>query len=392
MRFDSPANVWQAFFVEDFTGDFDLTKGEVWLNTAHQGALPRVAADEAREAISWKLHPWEMTTERFGSVPSRLRRILGRLIGAPAEEVILANSSSYGLHLLANGYPWRSGDEVLLVRDDFPSTILPWLGLERRGVSVRQIRPRGAVIGVEDLARNISPATRVFCTTWVHSFTGYAVDEGLLGSICRDRGVAFVLNASQGLGARPLDLSGMNVDALTCVGFKWLCGPYGTGFCWIRPALRESLEYNQAYWLAMQDADDLGTERELTIRKDLSARRYDIFGTANFFNFKAWTASLEYLLERGIDRVAGHDNHLVSRFLDGLDRRRFDLLSPRTGSSRSTLILVSHKDRDRNVAIHRTLKESGIFAALRRGTIRFSPHLYNTEGEIDRTLEMLSRI
>ena len=86
--------------------------GRVWLNTAHQGALPLAAAQEARDAIGWKTHPFELTQERFNDVPGRLRDALGRLTGVAGEEIILANSASYGLNLIASAYPWQPGDEV----------------------------------------------------------------------------------------------------------------------------------------------------------------------------------------------------------------------------------------------------------------------------------------
>jgi selenocysteine lyase/cysteine desulfurase len=164
------------------------------------------------------------------------------------------------------------------------------------------------------------------------------------------------------------------------------------GFCWIRPELRERLEYNQAYWLAMQTADELGGDRELPESGHLGARRYDVFGTANFFNFTAWTASLEYILEQGPGRIAAHDLILVDRFCGGLDRNRFDLVSPGRGTARSTLILVSHRDPERNAGIHQGLKEKGIDTAFRRGRLRFSPHLYNTPVDIDRAIATLSKL
>src|SRR5438067_2264097 len=135
----------------DYHADFDPFGGRVWLNCAHQGPLPRAAAEEAREAIAWKVCPFELTAERFAGVPARLRRALGRLIGAPADEVILGNSASYGLHLLANGFPWEEGDEVLLVRGDFPSVLLPWLGLEARGVRIRYVQPARHLPDPEEL-------------------------------------------------------------------------------------------------------------------------------------------------------------------------------------------------------------------------------------------------
>ncbi|MGH9766874.1 MAG: aminotransferase class V-fold PLP-dependent enzyme [Blastocatellia bacterium] len=378
---------------DDYAEDFGPFEGAIWLNCAHQGALPRVAAAEAEEAVAWKRAPWNLTTERFGSVPQRLRQALGRLIDAPAEEIILGNSASYGLHLLANGIRWQAGDEALLMWGDFPSAILPWLGLERRGVKVRLIRPKGPVIEPDELLENITASTRLLCLTLVHSFSGYAVDAGALGEICRARGVTFVLNVSQALGARRFSVASEPVDAVTNVGFKWLCGPYGTGFCWIRPELRESLEYNQAYWLAMQTADDLAKEPGAPVlRSDLGARRYDVFGTANFFNFKPWAASVEYLLSQGIENIEAYSNRLVTRLIDGLDPGRYVLHSPRSGASRSTLVFITHKQPERHSMIYEELRNRKVFIAQRAGKLRLSPHLYNTPQEIDQALSVLNSI
>jgi selenocysteine lyase/cysteine desulfurase len=376
---------------EEYAEDFGPFEGAIWLNSAHQGALPRAAAAEAEEAVAWKRAPWNLTTERFSSVPQRLKQALGRLIDAPAEEIILGNSASYGLHLLANGMRWQAGDEVLLTQGDFPSDILPWLALERRGVKVRLIRPKGAALDPKELLGEITASTKLLCITLAHSFSGYAVEADALGEICRAHGVAFVLNVSQALGARRFSVLSVPVDAVTSVGFKWLCGPYGTGFCWIRPELRESLEYNQAYWLSMQTADDLAREPGTPgLRSDLGARRYDVFGTANFFNFKPWAASVEYLLSQGLENIEAYDQRLVTRLIEGLDPDRYDLRSPRSGPSRSTLVFISHKRPERNSAIYEELRNRKIFIAQRAGKLRLSPHLYNTLQEIDEALSVLN--
>ena len=376
-----------------YADDFELDHDRVWLNCAHQGPLPRAAVAAAREALDWKINPFELTTERFSGVPVGLKRALGNLIGAPPEEIILGNSASYGIHLLANGIPWRVGDEVLLVRGDFPSVTLPWLGLADRGVQVRFIEPAGPVVEPEEVRQHIRPATRLFCTTWVHSFTGYAVDLAALGDACHSHDVRFVANCAQGMGARPFHAPTSGVDAITSVGFKWLCGPYGTGFCWMKPDLLASLEYNQRYWLARQTADDLQSSADPDVAdEDLGARAYDVFGTANFMNFKPWTASIEYLLEQGIERITEHDQRLVSRFIDGLDEAKYDLLSAREGPVRSTLVYVSHKQPDRNPAIYEKLREDGIYVAHRRGRIRVAPHLYNTDEDINRLVAALDEL
>jgi cysteine desulfurase/selenocysteine lyase len=378
----------------DCQADFGPFAGRVWLNCAHQGPLPRAAAEEVREAIEWKVRPCQLTAERFAGVPARLRRALGRLIGAPADEIILGNSASYGLHLLANSFPWSAGDEVLLVRGDFPSVLLPWLALERRGVLVRHVNPARNLPDPEELQAALTPRTRLFCTTWVHSFSGVACDLGGLGAVCRSNGTRFVVNASQALGARPfiLGVGGSPLDAVVGVGFKWLCGPYGTGFAWVRPEILRSLVPQQTYWLAQMTADDLGKEDGEVSRPagPPTARTFDVFGTANFFNFKPWAASIEYLLGVGVERIAEHDQQLVGRLLDGLDRGKFAILSPAEPARRSTLVFLSHRDPGRNRSVYAHLQANGIDIAYRRGKLRFAPHLYNTEDDIDRALAILN--
>ncbi len=379
---------------EKFYRDFGPFGNHIWINCAHQGPLPRVAVKEAYEAIAWKITPYELVSERFTAIPVRLKQSLAQLIGASASEIVLGNSASYGLHLLANGIPWQTGDEVLLVQGDFPSDILPWLALEKRGVCIRYIKPKNHLPEPEELQASITPATKLFCTTWVHSFSGKTADIHTLGGICKAHNIRFIVNASQAIGARPLNVSGVPVDAVTSVGFKWLCGPYGTGFCWIKPDLFRSLEYNQAYWLTMQTADDLGRE-ESTVslpQGPPGEGTYDVFGTANFFNFKPWIASIKYLLEQGIDRIAEYDQKLVSLLINGLDARKYRLISPREGTQRSTLVFISHKDPERNAEIHEMLKAEGIEVAFRRGKIRLSPHLYNTKEDIKRVLAILNNM
>ncbi len=375
--------------VREAFGDFG---GRSWLNTAHQGALPRCAANAAAEAVSWKTHPFELAGDRFAAVPARLRSTLGRLVGAPADEIVLANGASYGLHLIANGMSLVAGDEVLLVRGDFPSNLLPWLGLRRRGVLIRWLEPRRFVVGAQEVAETIGPRTRVLCASWVHSFSGFVTDLDAVGAACRDRGVRFVVNATQGLGARPLDVQSLPVDAVISAGWKWLCGPYGTGFCWLRPELAVELDPNLDYWLSRFSADDLGQdELDLEGERRGESLRFDLFATANFFQFVPWTAALEWLLDLGIDNVARHDQDLVSRLLAGLDRSRYRVLSPEAEPERSTLAFLSAHDPERNPEMHRKLRDAGVDVALRRGALRVSPHIHNVEADIDRLLAALQK-
>lgn len=124
-----------------------------------------------------------------------------------------------------------------------------------------------------------------------------------------------VVNASQAVGARPIDVATTPVDALICCGYKWLCGPYGTGFAWLHPDLLARLCPQQAYWLAMQAGRGLDQMRDTTVREDLGARAFDVFCPASFATTMPWIASLQLLLGTGIGTIAAWDQRLVDRLL-----------------------------------------------------------------------------
>lgn len=377
---------WENSYAEAF-GPFD---GRVWLNTAHQGPLPKVAIQAAQAALEQKARPHVLRDEDFFEVPRRLRSALGRLTGAAPEDIILGNSTTYGLDLLANAIQWQHGDEVLVIDGDFPANIFPWLILRSQGVTVRFIQARVGRVEPQQLALEISPRTRLFCTSWVNSFSGCAIDVDGIGQICRARQVTFVLNASQGLGARVLDVQTSTVDAITCCGFKWLCGPYATGFCWLTPPLRESLTPRHAYWLTMQAGKPLDKMRSYSLRTDLGARAWDVFCTANFLNFMPWTAAIEYLLQAGPANIARYDERLVNEILQNFDEDRFELISPRTGPQRSTLIVMRPRKPEDLGAWYRRLSVAGFDIAVREGNLRISPHLHNTHEDVAKLIAVLS--
>ena len=375
----------------DFSVHFGLGEA-IWLNTAHQGALPLRAAAAAKQAVDQKVTLTGLTNEIFAEVPGRLRSALARLIGSTEDEIVLANSASYGLHLIANSLPWQPGDNVIVMATDFPSDIFPWLMLEQRcGVTVRRLRPEGKVISPKELRAAITPRTRLFCTTWVHSFSGHAIDLDALGDICRLNDMLFILNGSQAVGARPLDISRHPIDAVTCAGFKWLCGPYGTGFCWLAPRLLDRLQRTKAYWLSSLSAADLaGDLCDLTVGPLTSAAELDIFGTANFFNFTAFAEAVEFLMELGPENVETHDQMLVQMLVDTVAKTNFCMISPQESSAlRSTLVMFGDPQAERLSALRKRLSDAGIHTAMRMGAIRISPHLYNTPAQISEVAELL---
>jgi cysteine desulfurase / selenocysteine lyase len=388
-RFRAVLECGQAPAAAAAFGPFD---GRIWLNTAHQGPLPRPAVEAAERAAALKAAPHRIGDGDFSDVPERLRALLARLVGSPPGQIVLGNSTSYGLHLVANGLAWDDGDEVLVIEGDYPATILPWRRLAAQGVKVRPLRPAGGLLSAAELAAAITSRTRLLAVTWVDSFTGRALDLGALGEVCRQAGVLLVVNASQALGARTIDVSLTPVDAVISCGYKWLCGPYGTGFAWLHPGLLDRLRPQQAYWLAMQAGRGLDQMRSTSVRDDIGVRAFDVFCPASFATTLPWIASLELLLDAGIGTIAAWDQRLVDRLLAGIDPERYRLISPAGGAARSTLVVLSAADGRASTSggqRHQELTAAGIDTAYREGNLRLSVHLFNRPAEIDRTLAVL---
>ena len=152
--------------------EFGPFGGRAWLNTAHQGPLPRSAVAATQHAAHLKAAPHLLRDEDFSDVPERLRGLLAGLVGGSPEQIVLGNSTSYGLHLIANGLDWRAGDEVLTIDGDYPATVLPWRRLEPLGVQVRALQPAGersapGRLTPDQLAAEIGSRTRLVAVTWV---------------------------------------------------------------------------------------------------------------------------------------------------------------------------------------------------------------------------------
>ena len=377
--------------MKQYSADFSSFEQKIWLNAASEGPLPIAAQKELSEAMEWKSKPYELTLARFSSVPRELKKSIARLIEVNEEDVILANSASYGLYILANGIDWHKGDEILVMQNDFPTNILPWLALEEKGVCIRQIQAEDKILTPEELLANVTARTRLFCISHVHTFTGYECDVLRLGEICQAKGIIFVLNVSQSAGTMPVDIGRLPVDAVVCAGYKWLCGPYGTGFFWMKSELRNSLEYNQVYWTLLPE-EVLQGENKLVLPQMNNSRKYDVFGTANFFNFKPFRAAIDYWLKIGMQEVQGYHSQLIDTFIDGLNHDQYYLISPTDKEKRSSLVVLSHRRKEKNQAIHQKLKSQGIYTAFWKGHLRIAPHVYNTSEEINKLINELNRI
>ncbi len=360
----------------------------IFLNHASTGAMPQRTVDALAEWARLRANPERISHDfQFGTL-ARARELTARLIGAHAGEIALATNTSYGVNLAAFSLPLGPGDVVLTPDLEFPANVYPWMAAaERRGFAYRRIPLENGIADTETVLAAIEAAgVRALSVSWVGFATGAKLDLAVLGDACRERGIYFIVDAIQGLGACTLDLARVHVDILACGAQKWLLSPWGAGFVYVRDALVRALEPYDVSWLDVRDSDDFTRllHYDMTWRDD--ARRFE-FVTVPFQDYAGMVTSLELLLELGAESVESHIRSLVDRVVAWCDARDgVELLTPADPSRRAGIVCI--KPRDARAASER-LGEHHVAHSLREGAIRLAPHCYNTKEEIDRALALI---
>jgi cysteine desulfurase / selenocysteine lyase len=367
--------------------EFPWTSDTVYLNHASIGPLPertRLALEGFNRRRS---APHLLPDREMFALLADTRAKLARLIGAGPDEIALSVNTTYGISTAARSLPLEPGEIVLVSDREFPANVYPWMLLGDRGVTMELVPTTAEGWPDEErlLERLRDPRVRVLAVSLVQFSNGYLVDLERLSAATRATGAFLVVDAIQGVGQLPLDVSRVEVDVLACGGQKWLLSPWGSGFVYVRRELIPRLEPAITGWLAFEGTDDLSrlTAYDQTLRGD--ARRFELT-TLPYQDFAGLNSSLDLLLELGVPRIRDHLRALHEPVLAWAERSGARVTSPR-GVNRSGILCVAP---ERVQEVHRRLKASRIICSLREGAIRLSPHCYNTVDEMERVAHALA--
>jgi len=219
---------------------------------------------------------------------------------------------------------------------------------------------------------------------------GARIDAKQLAEACRKAGVSLLLDASQCACATPMNLRTIGADFVACSGYKWLLGPYGTGFFWVHRKSMEKLRPGPSYWAALEGASKFHSLPLDKISVVPGSRRWDAAETANFTNLAALQASLEFIQSVGIDTIYNHTQQLVSQIIERLPRDTCVLASPADAANRGSYICVAARKPERTKEFYEKLQKAQVMVSLRESALRISPHLYNTERDIAKLISVLS--
>jgi selenocysteine lyase/cysteine desulfurase len=365
---------------------FDIPEGVAYLNCAYMSPQPRSAREVGEWAVARKSRPWEITPQDFFEDSEKARALFARLVGGEADGVALVPSVSYGIAVAAANVPTREGERILILEDQFPSNVYPWRELAKRSgaqlVTVQRPADHDWTWSVLDL---MDEDTAVVAVPNCHWTDGSLLDLRRVGERARGVGAALVVDAIQSLGAHPFDVREVRPDFLVASAYKWLLGPYGIGFLYAGERWRDGapIEHN---WINRRGSEDFSRLVGYQDAFQPGARRYDVGERNNFALLPIANEALRRILDWGVENVSETIGELTD-LIEGEARERGIAAIPAERRARHMVGLKLGPRAPEDLAAR--LAGENVFVSVRGESVRVSPHLYNTERDVERLFAAL---
>lgn len=376
----------QTADVQTLRAEFPLTGEWSYLNHAAHGPYPLRTVQAIKEYADGWSNPATFDTSQNEAITQEVRESIAELANGRPDRVAFTGSLADGMNIMAHGLDWNSGDNVLIPEGEFPSVVYPFLNLERKGATVRFVEksPEGRT-DIDRIEAAIDDRTRAVALSHVEFNDGYRNDLHALGKLCRSRGIELFVDATQSLGAQPVDVAGSGVTAIAAHGYKWLLSAFGTGVVVFAEDALERIKPTYAGRLSVK-ANFQDPEFRLDWRD--GADRFQT-GGINMLTMTAMRASLSLVREAGPEWTADHTGNLVSHLANGLTGMGYQVVSDLGDEHRSQIIAFTSGDREQDGTIVDELERRNVSVCLRGKGVRVSPYFYNTIEDIDQMLESL---
>ena len=371
----------------DLAAEFPVLGKMNYLN--HAGCSPMCSrvADVLRECIG-RATAGDLANNPWYRDVLAAKPVLAELVNARGKhEIAFMPNTVTGLSCLANGMDWIKGDRVVISDVEYPANRYPWTALKKRGVEVVEAKQGpDHRIDVDDVIKLINDRTRVVALSHVQFGSGYRIDLKPIATEVHAAGGLVCVDAIQSLGVMPVDVQAMGIDFLAAGSHKWLLGAEGAGFVYCHEDLCQQLHPPIAGVLGRVNALDFGNYDERWLP---DARRFET-GTMSVLSLRALRASVELLLEVGLETVWSRIDAVCEHLRGRLTEKGYKVVSPTGPTERSGIVAFNwpgHEDEHERVV--KELADQGIIIACRMGHLRITPHFYNSIEQVDAAVDAL---
>ncbi len=371
-----------------YRNEFSLDSNLIYLNHAAVAPWPKRTVEAVMDFAQENGLHGASHYLRWMEIEEQIRDNLAWLINAPSsEDISLQKSTSEALSAIAHGLEWQPGQNVVFLREEFPSNRVVWQSLARYGVEPRIVEPAADQIPEEALFAACDKNTRLISVSSVQYASGLRMDLPGIGRFCRARNILFCVDAIQSLGAFAFDVGEIGADFVVADGHKWMLGPEGVALLYTNKAIRENLKLHQFGWHMLENSDF----DSLQVVPLKSGRRFEA-GSPNMLGIHALNSSLSLIREIGLESIST----AILRNTDSLMRLiseddQLELISSAAEDRRSGIVTFRAPAADQEM-IYRELMRRHVICAPRGGGIRFSPHFYVGEDKLIEALRIVNEV
>jgi len=371
---------------------FDFPDEVAYLNCAYMSPLMKIVQEEGRKGIAAKARPWQLSPPDFFTRSDAARKAFARIIGAKAKDIAIIPSVSYGISLAAKNLTLNPGKHILCLEDQFPSNIYPWRRMAADNGASLHIITRKAAASPEGtdwtpaILDAITDDTAIIALPHCHWTDGSLIDLVKVGEKARRHGSALVLDITQSGGALPFDTASIQPDFAVCATYKWLLGPYSLGFAYIAPKWQTGIPLEEG-WIARAGSENFARLVDYQDVYQPGAQRFDMGERSNFHLLPMALTALEQILEWGVKNI----QQTLSIKTGAIAERAAAMglacapLRLRAGHFLG-LRFAGGVPEDLLPA----LAAENIFVSVRGDSMRVTPHLYNTDEDIEKLFKALA--
>lgn len=394
--------------VQSFRSQMPVTARWAYLNHASVAPLPKPSAAAIRRFADTAESGGTVCWPEWNVAYEGIRGGAATLIGADVEELARVRSTSEGLSVIANGFPWQAGDNVISFEDEFPSNAYPWMNLASRGVELRLL-PMPELLGYTESAEDaldamrlvhkataveeailrrldaaIDSKTRIVTLSWVGFRTGFRQNLDRVAELVHRRGVLLCVDGIQAMGVQPIHVRETPVDFLVADGHKLMLGPEGSGVLFLRREHFERIRPTTVGWASVEHCRDFD-HFDLTWQPD--ARRFE-HGSPNMLGANGWYPSLQLLAELGVENIHRAILEVTDYAVERLRSIGAVIRTLRGETCRSGIVLFSMPGKD-SATLAAVCERAGVVLICRGSGLRISPHAYNNREDIDRMIDAI---
>jgi len=365
---------------------FDIPNDVAYLNCAYMSPLMRPVVDAGMAGLGRKAHPWELTPDKFFTGSDKFRTTAAQLLDCSADCVAIVPSASYGIATAARNLPVRKGQSILVLDEQFPSNYYPWQRLaEESGAALKVVPWPEDNDWTAAVLNALTGEVAVAALPQVQWTSGGRLDLVRIGQACRRIGAALALDLTQSLGALPFSVGEVKPDFAVAASYKWLLGPYSIGLLYVAPKWHggRPLEEN---WIQRANASDFASLILYTEDYDQGARRFDMGERSNFALLPAATRAMEQLLVWGVPEVSATCGALNRQLAERAGELGF---SAPPEELRAPHYLCLRRKAGISRELPEILAREKVFVSVRGSSIRVTPHVYNTVGDVERLINVL---